>query len=177
MGICHNFFQAAVVSIQLHGCTTWTMTKRMEKKVWRELHKIALSYIEQILEATSHKAAMYGHLPPISKTIQRRRKHAGNNWRRKGNLISYVLLWTFSHGRASVEWPTRIYVQQFYTDTGCSLEDLPEAMDYRDEWKERVREIPAWHDDDGIIRRRISFLFLYTLYWEIGWVQNKVYHE
>ena len=28
----HSFFQAAVVSILLYGCTTWTLTKRMEKK-------------------------------------------------------------------------------------------------------------------------------------------------
>ena len=27
------FFQAAVVSILLHGCTTWTLTKRLEKKL------------------------------------------------------------------------------------------------------------------------------------------------
>ena len=27
------FFQAAVVSIRLYGCTTWTMTKRLEKKL------------------------------------------------------------------------------------------------------------------------------------------------
>ena len=31
--IKRNFFQAAVVSIQLYGCTTWTLTKRMEKKL------------------------------------------------------------------------------------------------------------------------------------------------
>ena len=29
----HCFFQAAVVSILLYGCTTWTLTKRMEKKL------------------------------------------------------------------------------------------------------------------------------------------------
>ena len=28
-----NFFKAAVVSIQLYGCTTWTLTKRIEKKL------------------------------------------------------------------------------------------------------------------------------------------------
>ena len=28
-----SFFQASVVSILLYGCTTWTMTKRLEKKL------------------------------------------------------------------------------------------------------------------------------------------------
>ena len=43
-----SFFQAAVVSILLYGCTTWTLTKRLEKNV--------ASNIEQVLEATPHKA-------------------------------------------------------------------------------------------------------------------------
>ena len=28
-----SFFQAAVISILLYGCTTWTLTKRLEKKL------------------------------------------------------------------------------------------------------------------------------------------------
>ena len=43
-----SFFQAAVVSILLYGCTTWTLTKRLEKKVDGNL--------EQVLGATPHKA-------------------------------------------------------------------------------------------------------------------------
>ena len=50
-----NFFQAAVVSIILNECTTWTLTNREKAK--RELHKNATSYIEGILEAIFHKTA------------------------------------------------------------------------------------------------------------------------
>ena len=35
------------------------------------------------------------------------------------------------------------YLQQLCTDTGCSLEDLPVALDDRDEWRDRVREFRA----------------------------------
>ena len=52
-----SFFQAAVVSILLYGCTTWTLTRRMKKKAWRQLHKNAASNIEQTMEAALHKAA------------------------------------------------------------------------------------------------------------------------
>ena len=52
-----SFFQAAVVSILLYGCTTWTLTKRQEKKVRQQLHKNALSNIEQVLVAASNKAS------------------------------------------------------------------------------------------------------------------------
>ena len=38
---------------------------------------------------------LYGHLPPITKTIQvRRTRHAGHWWRSRDELISDVLLWT-----------------------------------------------------------------------------------
>ena len=44
---------------------------------------------------------LYGHLPPITKTIQvRRARHAGHCWRSRDELISDVLLWTPTHGRA-----------------------------------------------------------------------------
>ena len=55
--IMRNFFQAAVVSILLDGYTTWTLTKRIEKKDWRQLHKNAASNIEQVLETASNKTA------------------------------------------------------------------------------------------------------------------------
>ena len=75
------------------------------------------------------KQQMYDHLLPISKTIHiRRTRHVGHCWRKKDILISDVLQWTPSHERASVDRPTRTYLQQLCTDTGCSLEDQPEAI-------------------------------------------------
>ena len=85
---------------------------------------------------------LYGHLPPITKTIQvRRTRHAGHCWRSKDELISDVLLWTPIYGQAKAGWPARIYIQQLCEDTGCSPEDLPEAMNDREKWRERVRNI------------------------------------
>ena len=48
-----------------------------------------------------------------------------------------------THGRAKVGRPARTYVQQLCEDTGCCPEDLPRAMDDREEWRERVRDIRA----------------------------------
>ena len=136
-----SFFQAAVGSILLYGCTTWTLIKGLEKKARRRLHKNAASNIEQVLEATPTKHQLYGHLPPITKTIKvRRTRHAGHCWRSRDELISDVLLWTPSYGRAKAGRPARTYIQQLCEDTGCSHEDLPEAMTERDEWRERVRD-------------------------------------
>ena len=87
---------------------------------------------------------LYGHLPPITKTIQvRQTRHAGHCWRRKDELISDVLLWTPTYGRAKTGRPARTYIQQLCEDTGCNPEDLPEAMNNRKKWRERVRDIRA----------------------------------
>ena len=40
--------------------------KAYGEKARRELHKNAMSYIEQILEGTYHKKQLYGYRPPIS---------------------------------------------------------------------------------------------------------------
>ena len=87
---------------------------------------------------------LYGHLPPITKTIQvRRTRHAGNCWRSKDELISDVLLWTPTYGRAKAGRLARTYILHLCEDTGCNPEDLPEAMNDREKWRERVRDIRA----------------------------------
>ena len=91
---------------------------------------------------TSHQ--LYGHLPPITKTIQvRRTRHAGHCWRSKDELIRDVLLWTPTYGQAKAGRPARTYIQQLCEDTGCSPEDLPEVMNDREKWRERVMDIRA----------------------------------
>ena len=87
---------------------------------------------------------LYGHLPPITKTIQvRRTRHAGHCWRSRDELIRDVLLWIPTHGRAKAGRPARTYIQQLCEDTGCCPEDLPRAMNDREEWRERVWDIRA----------------------------------
>ena len=87
-----SFFQAEVVSILLYGCTTWKLTKRLEKldgNYTRMLRAILNKSWWQ--HPTRHQ--LYGHLPPITKTIQvRRTSHAGHWWRSRDELISDVLL-------------------------------------------------------------------------------------
>ena len=87
---------------------------------------------------------LYGHLPPITKTIQvRRTRHAGHCWRSRDELIRDVLLWIPTHGRAKAGRPARTYIQQLHEDTGCCPEDLPRAMNDLEESRERVRDIRA----------------------------------
>ena len=61
----------------------------------------------------------------------------------RDELIRDVLLWTPTHGRAKAGRPARTYIQQLCEDTGCCPEDLPRAMNDREEWRERFRDIRA----------------------------------
>ena len=70
-------------------------------------------------------------------------RHAGHCWRSRDELIRDVLLWIPTHGRAKAGRPARTYIQQLCEDTGCCPEDLPRAMNDREEWRERVRDIRA----------------------------------
>ena len=139
-----SFFQAAVTSILLYGCTTWTLTKRLEKKLDGNYTRMLRAILNKSCQQHPTRHQLYGHLPPITKTIQvRRTRHAGHCWRSRDELIRDVLLWIPTHGRAKAGRPARTYIQQLCEDTGCCPEDLPRAMNDREEWRERVRDIRA----------------------------------
>ena len=139
-----SFFKAAVVSILLYGRTTWTLTKRLEKKLDGNYTTMLRAILNKSWRQHPLKHQLCGDLPPITKTIQARRtRHAGHYWRSRNELISDVLLWTPTHGRAKAGRRARIYMQHLCEDTGCCPEDMPEAMNDREKWRERVRDIRA----------------------------------
>ena len=139
-----SFFQAVAVSILLYGCTTWTLTKRLEKNLDGNYKRMLRAILNKSWRKHPPKHQLYGHLPSITKTIQvRQTRHAGQCWRSRDELISDVLLWTPTYGRAKAGWLARTYIQQFCKDTGCSPEDLLEAVNDREKWRERVRDIRA----------------------------------
>ena len=158
----HSFFQAAIVSILLYGCTTWALTKRLEKKLDRNYTRMLRAILNRSRRQHPTRQQLCGIQPPTTKTVQVwRTRHAGHCWRSRDELISDVLLWTPSHGRAKVGWPARTYIQKLCEDTRCSPEDLPDVMNDRERWRERVRDICA----DGTTR---LWWWKYTLnnrYW------------
>ena len=107
-----SFFQAAVVSILLYGCTTWTLTKRLEKKLDGNYTRMLWAILNKSWRQHPTKHQLYGHLPPITKTIQvRRTRHAGHCWRSRDELITNVFQWTPTYGRAKAGRPAWTYIQ------------------------------------------------------------------
>ena len=74
---------------------------------------------------------LYGHQPPITKTIQvRRTRHAGHCWRSGDELISDILLWTPTHGRAKAGRPARTCILQLCEGLGTCILQLCEGLGY-----------------------------------------------
>ena len=109
-----SFFQAVIVSILLYGCTTWTLTKRLEKKLDGNYTRMLRAILNRSWRQHPTKQLLYGYLAPTTKSIKvRRTRHAGHCWR------SDVLQWTPSHGRAKSGRRARTYIQQLCEDAGC----------------------------------------------------------
>ena len=134
-----SFFQATVTSILLYGCTTWTLTKRLEKKLDGNYTRMLRAILNKSWRQHPTRHQLYSHLSAITKTIQvRRTRHVGHCWRSRDELIRDVLLWTPTHGRAKAGRPARTYIQQLCEDTGCCPEDLPGVMNDREEWRDMM---------------------------------------
>ena len=135
-----SFFQAVVVSILLFGCTTWTLTKCMEKKLdanytrmlWVILNKYPTKQQLHGPPTTHHK-----NYPSMTNQT------CGHCCWSRDELIGNVVQRNPWHGRAKAGRPAQTYMQQLSDDTGCSPEDLPDAINVREEWREGVRDIRA----------------------------------
>ena len=149
--IFQHFFRAAVVSILLYGCTSWTLTKRLEEKLHGNYTRMLQAILNKSWRQHPTRHQLYGHLPPITKSIQvRRTRHAGHCWRSRDELMSDVLLWTPTYSRAKVGQAARTYIQQLCEDTRCSPENLPEAMNDTEKWRggSGISVLAARYDDN-----------------------------
>ena len=139
-----SFFQAAVMLILLYGCTTWMLSKWLEKKLDSNYTRMMWAILNKSWRQHPTRHQLYGHLPPIMKTIKVRwTRYAGCCWRCKEELIRDVPLWNPTYGWEKAGRPAWTYIQQLCEDTGCSPEDLPEVMNEREKWRERVRDSHA----------------------------------
>ena len=70
----------------------------------------------------------------------RRSRYVRHGWLSKNEIISDVLWWTSTHGHTSTDQPAKTFIHKVCADIGCSLEDLPGAMNDRDGWSERQKQ-------------------------------------
>ena len=65
--IKHTFFQVAVASILLYGCTTWTLTKRMEKKLDDYYTRMLQAILKKSGGSTSQNSSCTATCHPLRK--------------------------------------------------------------------------------------------------------------
>ena len=98
----------------------YLLTKQLEKELDGNYTRMLRAILNKSWRQHPTRHQLYGHLPPITKTIQvRRTRHAGHCWRSRDELISDVLLWTPTYGRAKAGRPARTYIQQ-----PCEVRDM-----------------------------------------------------
>ena len=82
-----NIFLAAVVSILLYGYTTWTLPKRMERKLVANYTRMLRAVFSKSWRQHPTKQLIYCHLPPILLTIKvRRTRHTETAGKVRDNL-------------------------------------------------------------------------------------------
>ena len=66
--------------ILLYGCTTWTLTKRLKKKLDGDYTRMLRAILNKSWRQHPTRHQLYGQLPSVTKTIQvRRTRHARMN--------------------------------------------------------------------------------------------------
>ena len=108
------------------------------------------------------KQQLYGQLPLITKTIQlRRNRHAGHCWRSRDPLISDLLLSTTTYGRGKAGRTARSYIQKLGEDTGWRAVHLPEEINDREKWPERLTDIyPCWRHNMMMMMMMIIIIII-----------------
>ena len=163
-----SFFQAAVVSILLYGCTTWTLTKRLEKKLNGNYTRMLRAILNKSWQQHPTRRQLYGHLPPVTKTIQARRtRHAGHCWRSKDKIVSDVLLWTPAYGQSKAGRHSRTY-SSYVRIRDVTLKTCRRRwmIGRRGERGSEISVLAARHDDNdkSLQRFKISIWKLYHNY-------------
>ena len=147
-----SFFQAAVISILLYGCTIWTLTKRLEKKLDGNYTRMLWAILNNSWQQHPTGHQLYGHLPLIMKTIQvRQTRHAGHCWRSRDKLISDVILWTPTYGRAKAGRPARTCIQQLCENVALKTYQRRWTIGRSGERGSGISVLAARHDDDNIL--------------------------
>ena len=134
----------------------------MEKKLDGNYTRMLRAILNKSWRQHHTKQRLFGHLPPITKTIKIRRTKLC--WRSRDELISDVLLWIPSHGRAKAERSAR-------TDSSVLIRDVA-LMTSRKQWtigrsgerRSGISVLIAWHDDDD----RLCKFFILKLCYILG---------
>ena len=133
-----KIFKATIEPILLYGSETWTLTKRLEKRLDGTYTRLLMRV--QHLSWKNHptKQMIYGTIPSVSTIVKSRRvQFAGHCFRAENEIISSLLLWKPSQSRGrSLSYPSVIS-----RHTGIIEQDLGRVMMDREVWRSIINSI------------------------------------
>ena len=94
-----SFSQAAAVSILLYRCTTWTLAKRQEKKLYGSYTRMLRAILNKSWPQHSTRHQLYGHLPPITRKLSKLDEPDMQDTAGEARTSSYVM---YSYGPSHV---------------------------------------------------------------------------
>ena len=156
------FFKAAVVSILLYGCTTWTLTKRMAKKLNGNYTRMLRAILNKSWRQHPTKQQLYGHLPPITKTIQvRRTRHAEHCWWDRDEFKSDILLWTLHMHEQRQDDQLEPTYNSSVPIQDVALRTCHEqwTIEKGGGWGSERSALAVWHDDDDDDDEHVVIIF------------------
>ena len=123
--------------------------KRLEKKLDGNYTRMLWAILNKSWRQHPTRHQLYGHLPSITKTIQvRRTRHAGHCWRSRDELISDVVLWTPTYGRAKAGRSARTSNYVRIRDVALKTCQRRWTIERSGERESGISVLAAWHDDD-----------------------------
>ena len=137
-----KIFKATVEPILLYGSETWTLSRKLEKRLDGTYTRLLMR--AQNLSWKRHPtiSEIYNQLPRVSCLVKSRRvQFAGHCYRADGEVISSLLLWRPDYGQKrgrSLSFPDVIS-----RDTGIRTEDLGTVMEDRNFWSGFVQSVIA----------------------------------
>ncbi|XP_071795689.1 uncharacterized protein [Asterias amurensis] len=139
-GLKMRFFHAAIKTILLYGCESWTLTKAMTKSIngcYTRMQRIAQN---ASWRDHSTNLELYGNIPLLSEKIKERRLRLAGHCLRHPELPAIkAIVWEPTHGRRCPERPTKTMLKTLIEDAGVGKEELFSCMQDRVVWRVRHR--------------------------------------
>ena len=132
-----KIFKACIEPILLYGSETWTLSRNLEKRLDGTFTRLLMRVQNLSWKHHPTKKDIYGTLTPVSDIVKARRvQFAGHCQRAENETISTLLLW--KPLSRNVRGRKLSYPDVISRDTGIQRQDLGQAMQDRDLWRNLV---------------------------------------
>ena len=135
-----EIFKAAIEPILLYGSETWTLSRKLEKRLDGTYTRLLMRVQNLSWKRHPTRREIYGTIPPVSAIVKARRvQFAGHCLRAENETISSLLLW---QPKSQTPRGRKLsYPDVISRDTGIQRQDLRKAMLDRELWRKLVSSI------------------------------------